>query len=39
MVNNRRDCLILALLQIYPEGKMTQHMAKLGVGDTLEVKG
>ncbi|BBN13705.1 cytochrome-b5 reductase [Marchantia polymorpha subsp. ruderalis] len=27
------------VVKIYPEGKMTQHMAKLGVGDTLEVKG
>ncbi|KAL2622464.1 hypothetical protein R1flu_002669 [Riccia fluitans] len=27
------------VVKIYPEGKMTQHLGKLRVGDTLEVKG
>lgn len=25
--------------QVYPEGKMSQHIDKLRVGDTLDVKG
>ncbi|KAL3691535.1 hypothetical protein R1sor_005186 [Riccia sorocarpa] len=27
------------VVKIYPEGRMTQHFAKLSAGDTLEVKG
>ena len=31
--------LLFKLLQVYPEGKMSQHFASLKPGDVVEVKG
>lgn len=38
-VYNVTDFLSIFLQQIYPEGKMSQHLAKLKPGDVVEVKG
>lgn len=32
-------CCVNCLLQVYPDGKMSQHFASLKPGDVLEVKG
>jgi NAD(P)H-flavin reductase len=29
----------MLLLQVYPDGKMSQHVDKLKVGDSLDFKG